>query len=151
MTGTKQSPSQPRDPDHVIRVLIVDDHELIRLGLEAVLGAQPDLDLCGGAADGLSAVELARVAAPDVVVMDVSMPLMDGFATTQAILGVHPSARVVMLSWRADRNSVRRAFAAGASAYLLKETDWTDVLAAIRSVDRGERPRSCVGCEATGS
>jgi DNA-binding NarL/FixJ family response regulator len=83
--------------------------------------------------------------------MDVSMPLMDGFATTQAILGVHPSARVVMLSWRADRNSVRRAFAAGASAYLLKETDWTDVLAAIRSVDRGERPRSCVGCEATGS
>jgi len=128
----------------VIRVLVVDDHELIRLGLETVLAAQPDLELCGGAADGASGVAAARSTAPDIVVMDVSMPRMDGFEATQAIVRQCPSSRVLMLSWCADQASVARAFAAGASAYLVKDTDWADVIGAIRSVHAGERPSICV-------
>jgi len=128
----------------MIRVLIVDDHELIRMGLESVLASQPDFELCGNAADGAAGVELARMTAPDVVVMDVTMPYMDGVAATRTIVRECPDARVVVLSWRADKSSVARALAAGASAYLVKETDWTDVVAAIRSVHQGERPRTCV-------
>ena len=128
----------------MIRVLIVDDHELIRLGLEAVLAAQPDFELCGNAADGAAAVEMARSTSPDVIVMDVTMPGMDGVAATREIARSCPGARVVMLSWRADDSSVSCALDAGASAYLVKETDWTDVVAAIRSVHQGERPPTCV-------
>ena len=128
----------------MIRVLIVDDHELIRLGLEAVLAAQPDLELCGNAADGAVGLAMARSTLPDIVVMDVAMPRMDGVAATRAILRACPGARVLMLSWSADDTSVTRALDAGASAYLVKETDWTDVVAAIRSVHRGQRPPTCV-------
>ena len=132
----------------MIRVLIVDDHELIRLGLEAVLGAQPDFELCGNASDGAAGVALARSTSPDVVVMDVTMPGMDGVTATRAIVRSCPSTRVVVLSWRADHSSVSRALDAGASAYLVKETDWTDVIAAIRSVHQGERPPTCVAFNA---
>jgi DNA-binding NarL/FixJ family response regulator len=128
----------------VIRVLVVDDHELIRLGLEAVLAAQPDFELCGNAANGATGLEMARSTAPDVVVMDVTMPCMDGVAATQAIRRDCPESKVIVLSWRADTSSVARALAAGASAYLVKETDWTDVVAAIRAVYTGERPPICV-------
>ena len=128
----------------MIRVLIVDDHELIRMGLESVLSSQPDFELCGNAAAGAAGVALARTTAPDVVVMDVTMPCMDGVAATRMIVRECPDARVLVLSWRADESSVSRALAAGASAYLVKETDWTDVVAAIRSVHQGQRPRTCV-------
>ena len=67
----------------MIRILVVDDHELIRLGLEAVLAAQPDFELCGNAADGVCGVAMARAMAPDVVVMDVTMPCMDGLVATR--------------------------------------------------------------------
>ena len=129
----------------MIRVLIVDDHELIRLGLEAVVAAEPDLELCGDAADGVAGVAMAHSTSPDVVVMDAAMPCMDGFAATQAIVSDRPESRVVMLSWSADELSVSRALAAGASAYLVKETDWRDVVAAIRSVHEGKRPPTCIG------
>lgn len=128
----------------MIRVLIVDDHELIRLGLEAVLVAQPDFELCGNASDGEAGVALAKATTPDVVVMDVAMPHMDGLAATKAIVNDCPASRVVVLSWAADDSAVSRALDAGASAYLVKETDWTDVVAAIRSVHQGERPATCV-------
>lgn len=128
----------------MIRVLIVDDHELIRLGLEAVLAAEPDFEMCGNAPDGAAGVEMAKATSPDVVVMDVTMPCMDGVAATEAILRESPGARVVVLSWSADDSSVSRALDAGATAYLVKETDWTDVVAAIRSVHHGERPPTCV-------
>jgi len=128
----------------VIRVLIVDDHELIRLGLEAVLAAEPDFELCGNAPDGAAGLAMARSTCPDVIVMDVTMPRMDGVAATRAIVSECPTSRVVVLSWSADDTSVSRALDAGASAYLVKETDWTDVVAAIRSVHQGERPPICV-------
>ena len=128
----------------MIRVLIVDDHELIRLGLEAVLAAEPDFELCGNAPDGAAGVTMARSTCPDVVVMDVNMPYMDGVSATGAILRDCPTTKVVVLSWSADDSSVSRALDAGASAYLVKETDWTDVVAAIRSVHQGERPPTCV-------
>jgi DNA-binding NarL/FixJ family response regulator len=128
----------------VIRVLIVDDHELIRLGLESVLGMQPDLELCGKAADGAAGLAMALSTAPDVVVMDVTMPCMDGVAATRAIVRDCPGARVLVLSGSADTTAVAQALAAGATAYLVKETDWTDVVAAIRSVHHGERPANCV-------
>jgi len=128
----------------VIRVLVVDDHELIRLGLEAVLAAQPDFEVCGNAADGACGVAMARMTTPDVVVMDVTMPRMDGLLATQTIVRDCPGSKVVVLSWSADDSAVARALDAGASAYLVKETDWTDVVAAIRSVHQGERPPTCV-------
>ena len=130
----------------VIRVLVVDDHEGVRLALAAALAREPDFNVCGKAADGRAAVELARTTEPHVVLMDVAMPRMDGFAATEAILHERPDARVLMLSCLTDKGSVARATAAGASGYLAKGMDSSDVAAAIRAVYRGERPNRCV-CE----
>ena len=128
----------------MIRVLIVDDHEGVRMALAAALADEPDLNVCGGAADGRSAIEMTRTTAPDVVVMDVAMPRMDGFAATEAILRERPDTRVLMLSCLSDGGSVARALAAGASSYLSKGRSSSDVADAIRAVHRGERPDCCI-------
>jgi DNA-binding NarL/FixJ family response regulator len=143
----KVIPSAGCDTRVVIRVLIVDDHQGVRMALAAALADEPDLRVCGGAADGRSAIEMTRATAPDVVVMDVAMPRMDGFAATEAILREHPGVRVLMVSCLADRGSIARALAAGASGYLSKGTDSSDVADAIRAVHRGERPDCCASRE----
>jgi DNA-binding NarL/FixJ family response regulator len=118
----------------MIRVLIADDHQVLRLGLRAIMDAQVDLETCGVAADGETAVLLARELEPDVVTMDLSMP----GAAIRAILADRPSTRVLVLSWHADRDHVRAAMAAGATGYLLKGDESQRVVEAVRAVHRGE-------------
>jgi DNA-binding NarL/FixJ family response regulator len=122
----------------MIKVLIVDDHQVVRLGLRAIVDAQSDLEACGEAADGESALPLVRDAQPDVVIMDLSMPGMGGVEATRAILAERPSTRVLVLSWHADGDHVRAAMSAGAAGYLLKGDESQRLVDAVRAVHRGE-------------
>lgn len=122
----------------MIRVLIVDDHRVLRLGLRAIIDAQVDLEICGMAPDGETAVAMALEVEPDVVTMDLSMPGMGGVEAIRAILAQRPSTRILVLSWHADREHVRSAMAAGAAGYLLKGDESQRIVEAVRAVHRGE-------------
>ena len=124
----------------MIRVLLADDHEVIRFGLRVLINATEDLDVVGSAADGLAAVAMAERFGPDVVVMDLSMPVLDGISATEQIVGQLPSTRVLVLTSYANDPIVRDAMAAGASGYLLKDEQAEAVLEGIRAVHRGDRP-----------
>jgi len=122
----------------MIRVMIVDDHQVVRLGLRAIVDAQDDLEACAVATDGESAVPLAREVEPDVVIMDLSMPGMGGVAATRAILAERPSTHILVLTWHADAAHVQAALAAGATGYLLKGDESQRLVDAVRAVHRGE-------------
>jgi DNA-binding NarL/FixJ family response regulator len=124
----------------VIRVLLVDDHAVVRGGLAQLVGAAGDMEVVGSAADGTEAVALARAERPDVVLMDLQMPGMDGVAATRAILGDDPAAQVVILTSYSDGARIIGALDAGAVGYLLKDADPEDILEGIRAVSRGESP-----------
>jgi len=124
----------------VIRVAVVDDQELVRSGFVVLLRASPGIEVVGEAADGVEAVELARRTSPDVVLMDVRMPRMDGLEATRAILA-DPSAattRVLVLTTFDDDDLVLEALRSGASGFLLKDTRPTQLLEAIEVVAAGE-------------
>lgn len=124
----------------MIRTLIVDDHAMVRQGLESVLTADGDIVVVGAAANGAEAVELVAREAVDVVVMDLSMPVMDGIEATRAVRTVDPRVRVLALTSFSDRDRVRRAVAAGASGYQLKDAEPADLRAAVRAVAAGHAP-----------
>ena len=121
-------------------VLLVDDHRLVRAGLAALLAGSPDLEVVGEAADGEQAIELAARLLPDVVLMDLSMPVLDGVAATRRVLVDSPATRVVVLTSFADPGRVVDAVAAGAIGYLLKDCDPQDVIDAVRAAARGDVP-----------
>lgn len=122
-----------------MKVLIADDHPLLRAGIAAVIQGEPDMELVGEASTGREAVELFRALRPDITVMDLQMPDMDGIAATSAIIEECPDARIVMLStYRGDAQAFR-AMKAGASGYMLKSTVRTDLLDALRAVHAGRR------------
>ena len=120
-----------------IRILLADDHTVVRDGLRALLERQPDMAVVGEAADGRDSVRLAEEQAPDVVVMDIAMPNMNGIEATRRILAANPHCAVVILSMHQDESYVLRSIKAGAKGYLLKDSLRSDVLDAIRSVSQG--------------
>jgi len=121
-----------------VRVLLVDDQSLVRAGFRMVIDSQADLQVVGEAADGLDGVRQARALAPDVVVMDVRMPVLDGIEATRRIVALDPAPRVVVLTtFDLDENALA-AIRAGASAFLLKDARPEDMLAALRTVHAGD-------------
>jgi DNA-binding NarL/FixJ family response regulator len=120
-----------------ISVLLVDDHTVVRQGLRALLNSEEDIDVIGEAENGRQAVMLARKTPPDVVVMDVAMPLLNGLEATRQILKISPSTKVLVLTSYGDDDCVKQLMEAGASGYLIKQTAANDLLKAIREVQRG--------------
>jgi DNA-binding NarL/FixJ family response regulator len=117
-----------------IRVLLADDHTVIRTGLRLVLEQEPDLVVVGEAADGRQAVELADSLGPDVVVMDLGMPNLNGIEASRRITEAHPKIGIVVLSMHSDETYVLRALKAGARGYLLKDSASEDLVRAVRAV-----------------
>jgi DNA-binding NarL/FixJ family response regulator len=122
-----------------IRVLLAEDHETVRQGLRVLLQSHPDIDVVAEAANGRVAVEQAQALAPDVVVLDVSMPEMNGLAATREIKKMMPGVAVVALTRHAEDAYVKELLAAGACAYVLKQSAFDQLLAAVRAAARGER------------
>ncbi len=124
----------------MIRVLLVDDHHLVRVGLAALLAQAGEIVVVGEAEDGRAAITAVTSCAPDLVLMDLSMPGMDGIEATRAILAAHPGLRVLVLTSFADRDRVREAVAAGAIGYVLKDSHPDALLAAVRAAAAGHVP-----------
>jgi len=125
-------------PTARIRVLLVDDHTVVRRGLRLVFELEDDLEVVGEAADGREALAQVAALAPDVVVMDLLMPVMNGVEATRAIRAAHPDVEVVALTSVLEDRMVVDAVEAGASGYLLKETRPDDLFDAVRAAFRGE-------------
>jgi len=121
-----------------VKILLVDDHRMLREGLRAMLEREPDLEVVGEAGDGHAAVAAARALVPDVIVMDISMPGLNGLEATRHILAEQPGVRVVGLSMHSDRRYLRAVFEAGATGYLLKNAASDELVQAIRAVARGQ-------------
>jgi DNA-binding NarL/FixJ family response regulator len=120
-----------------IRILLADDHTVVRDGLRALLERQPDMTVVAEAADGRDSVRLAEEQSPDVVVMDITMPNMNGIEATRRILAANPRTAVVILSMHQDESYVLRSLKAGAKGYLLKDSLRSDILDAIHAVSQG--------------
>jgi DNA-binding NarL/FixJ family response regulator len=121
-----------------IRILLADDHVMVRQGFKMILAAQPDLEIVGEADNGREAVELAEKLQPDVVIMDVAMPDLNGIEATRRLAGTSPHTRVLALSMYKDSVYVREILRAGARGYLLKDAFDRDLLSAVRAVATGE-------------
>lgn len=121
-----------------LRVLIADDHPIVRGGLTSLLQTQPDLHVVGSAANGAAALDLVARLHPDVVLMDLRMPVLDGVAATERITASHPRTRVLVLTTYDTDADITRAVAAGASGYLLKDAPLSQLTDAIRAAARGE-------------
>jgi DNA-binding NarL/FixJ family response regulator len=124
----------------VIRVLLVDDHAVVRAGLERLLATCEDIEVVGGATDGAEAVALTTELAPDVILMDLSMPGMDGIEATRQITQTDAGAQVVVLTSLVDRDRILAALDAGAIGYLLKDAEPDEVIRGLRAAARGESP-----------
>ncbi len=121
-----------------IKVLIVDDHAIVRHGLSRSIQQQEDMEVVGQASDGRGAVEQAKKLSPDVVLMDVSMPYLNGIEATREILRESPDTRVIALSMHSAKRYVREMFRAGASGYLLKDCEFDELVQTIRLIADGQ-------------
>jgi DNA-binding NarL/FixJ family response regulator len=124
----------------VIKVLVVDDHRLVRAGLVGLLDAASDISVVRDVADGASAIEAAAKDLPDVILMDISMPGLDGVTATTRILAANPQAKVVALTSFAEHARVSAMLSAGAVGYLLKDCEPDQLLAAVRAAALGQVP-----------
>jgi two-component system response regulator NreC len=122
----------------VTKILLADDHVLVRQGFKMILSAQPDLQIVGEAGNGREVLELAEKLQPDLVIMDVTMPELNGIEATRRLADVAPRARVLALSMHKDAVYVREILRAGARGYLLKDSADSDLIAAVRSIAKGE-------------
>ncbi len=130
--------SDPRHPGRRIRILLVDDHAMVRRGMRDFLALHDDLEVVGEAGDGLAALEATTELAPDVVIMDLLMPVMDGIAATAEIKARHPAVEVIALTSFIDEDRVTAALEAGASGFLLKDAEADELATAIREAMDGE-------------
>jgi len=121
-----------------LRILLADDHIVMRTGLRALLERQPNLEVVGESENGRETVALAASLKPDVVVMDVGMPVLNGIEATQTIVTQNPTVAVVILSMHADESYVMRALKAGARGYLLKDSAAADLIGAIQAISQGK-------------
>ncbi len=122
----------------MIHILLAEDHAVMRTGLKLVLERQPDFRVTGEASDGREAVALAHQQHPDVAVMDIGMPNLNGIEATRQICTARPECSVIILSMHSDESYVLRALKAGARGYLLKESAEADLIAAVRAVHEGK-------------
>ncbi len=122
----------------MIRILLADDHGLVRQGFSMILGAEADMEVVGQAGNGREAVEMAEKLQPDLVIMDVTMPELNGIEATRRLSSSLPRTRVLALSMHKDSAYVREILRAGARGYLLKDSGDADLLKAVRSVAKGE-------------
>jgi Response regulator containing a CheY-like receiver domain and an HTH DNA-binding domain len=122
-----------------IRVLVADDHFIVRIGLLSVVNTEPDMHVVGEAADGSQAVELFLKINPDVVLMDLRMPVKDGIEATKEIRGRQPDARILMLTTFDGDTDIHRAIQAGAQGYVLKSSTGDKLIPAVRAVAAGEK------------
>lgn len=122
-----------------VRILLADDHEVVRCGLRALLEMHPGWEVCGEAADGRAAVDLAQKLSPDIVVMDISMPQLNGFEATRQILERTRGIEVLVLSVNGSEKMVREVIGAGARGYLLKSDAGRDLVAAVEALLRHEQ------------
>jgi two-component system response regulator NreC len=120
-----------------LRVLLADDHPIVRQSLSRFLQAQPDYEVVGEAQDGCEAVDLAKMLQPDVIIMDISMPNLNGIDATRQILSDYSKAKVIGLSMHIGKNWVAEMFRAGASGYLTKDCDFDELLDAVSFVTAG--------------
>lgn len=121
-----------------IALLIVDDHRLVREGLKSMLSQVADVAIVGEAADGRAAIQRAKELAPDIILMDISMPLLNGLEATRLLLRENPSARVIALSVHEDEEMIRSMLAAGAMGYITKDSTPEELILAIQTVHKGE-------------
>jgi DNA-binding NarL/FixJ family response regulator len=125
--------------ERVIRILIADDHFVVRMGLTALVSTEPDMEVVGEAADGNQVVEMFQACNPDLVLMDLRMPVKDGIEATKAIRHRHPDARVLMLTTYEGDTDIHRAIQAGAQGYVLKNSTGDKLIPALRAVAAGEK------------
>jgi two-component system response regulator NreC len=121
-----------------IRILLADDHTVMRTGLRLLLERQPEFAVVGEAEDGRKTLDAVEASRPDVIVMDIAMPSLNGIEATRQITSKHPEISVVILSMHADESYVLRALKAGARAYLLKDSAEADLIRAVRAVREGK-------------
>ena len=125
--------------ERTIRILIADDHYVVRMGLLALVNTEADMKIIGEASDGNQAVDMFEKLQPDLVLMDLRMPIMDGVAATKKICVKHPAARILMLTTYDGDTDIHRAIQAGARGYVLKNTTGGDLIPALRAVAAGEK------------
>ncbi len=123
-----------------IRVVLAEDHPVVRVGLEELLGSEPGIDVVAAVGDGAAAVSAVAECEPDVVLLDVSMPELDGIEATRRIVAAETDARIVILTASAERETILRAIDAGALGYMLKDSPPDDLLEGIRAAARGDAP-----------
>ncbi|MEZ5155200.1 MAG: response regulator transcription factor [Solirubrobacterales bacterium] len=124
----------------MISVLLAEDHPVVRTGLVELLGSEPDIEIVGAVGDGVAALAALEEHDPDVVILDVTMPEMDGIEATRRISATAPERKVVILTASADRDQMLRAIDAGALGYMLKDASPEDLIEGVRTAARGDSP-----------
>lgn len=121
-----------------IRILIADDHDVVRKGISRIISEQPDMEVAAEAADGVEALEKARLLSPDIILLDIAMPRLSGLEAVRLIREALPDTRIVILSMHSKESYVHQALSAGALGYVLKAAGSSDILEAIRFAHQGE-------------